>query len=197
MRASINPQLALCCALFGGLCLSGCASTPVATSVSGTPAAFSGLPFRIHAQQTARVFVRQYDGNYTEVSRAAAMLTDFNRTFALDVHSGPLASPSLTLQMNSDNTLKSVEIAGTDQTPATLDAATSAVSGVQTLDKARATDRLTHAQAVVTANNAVVTAQAALVALPATASPQTKQIYQDALDAAKGAAAVAQEQANQ
>jgi len=178
------------------LTLGGCASTPVATSVSHSAATLPGLPFRIRTPQVARVFVRQYDGTYREVSRAAGMLTDFDRVYALDVHSGPFASPSLTLQMNPDNTMKSVQVAGTDQTPAAIDAATSTATGVQTLDKARATDKLTRAQAVVTANTAVVAAQAALNALPSTASPETRKIYQDAVDAAKQAAAIAQEQAN-
>ncbi len=197
MTRSPQSRLVLCASILFGACLGGCASTPVATSVVGHPAVLPGLPFRIRTLQAARVFVRDYQGNYQEVSRAAGMLTDFARTYALDVRSGPFASPSLTLQMNADNTLKSVQVSGTDETPGAIDAATTAATGIQALDKASATDKLARAQAVLTANNAVVSAEAALNALSPTTSPETRQVYQDSVDAAKRAAAIAREQAGQ
>lgn len=174
-----------------GLLVAGCASKPVVTNISASTGVLAGVPFRIKTEQVVHVFKRNEKGEYDEVSRAQDVFADFSRLYALDVHSGPFASPSLTVAQNPDNTLKSAQIAGTDQTAATLDAATSAVTGVTKLQNDADAARLTSAQAVLTADKAVRDAQDALSNLPSTASTATRSIYEQTLQSAREAAQIA------
>jgi hypothetical protein len=88
-----------------------------------------------------------------------------------------------------------MQVAGTDATAATLDAATGGLTGVTSARTAAETADLADAKAVLDGDKAVKEAQDALAGLAPITSDDTKAAYQRVLDSAREAAAVARRNA--
>jgi len=131
------------------------------------------------------------DDSYTLVAVSKQRLADTSRLFAVNYQGMTFATNSLKVVQNSDNTLKSVQVTSTDNTPGTIDSLTGAVSSARAADVAQKAAALAAAKGVVDADKAVRDAQKELDALPSTTSAETRALYEKLLESAKQQAAVA------
>lgn len=175
--------------------LAACSTHPAAIRISDSPAAgasFDGVPMRVKTEQTVQLWrLNPETDEYEKVSETRQVLADQQRLYAVDVVSGPFASPTLHVTEYPDNTPSSVEAAGTENTSGAIDAATGVVSGLSTARNANVTACQTARAAVVTQDQAIATARASYDALPATATPELRAAYQAVIDKAQAAAAYA------
>lgn len=169
----------------------GCATHPVSTDITGlrdTRADLPGVPYRIKTQQIVHVF--KYDPNkdsYTEVAVIQQLLPDQTKLYALNFQGDLFATRALNVSENSDNTLKSMEVSSTSTDSTLIDTANSTLTGITGAEAAKKTAGLTSSNAVLTADQAVITAQNNLDGLATTASDATRAAYQQALASAKKA----------
>jgi hypothetical protein len=169
--------------VLAALILAGCATQPSVTVVSvqngGDPSKIKGIPFRLKAAQIVRTF--HWDPaaqDYVEVSSTEQAFADMSRLYALDVKSYPFASPGLRITENSDNTLKEIEVTGTDNSNGGITALNSAVTAIPSANAARVTARATQTTAEQTALTAYKTALSAQEQLPSTASQADQAVAQ-------------------
>lgn len=185
--------------LFAGL-LSGCAAHADLAQIDTQPvtnrpvlgSAFKGIPMRVKTQQIVEIWhLDPKSQTYILVAEGRQVLADQKHLYAVNVISGPFASPQLNVSENPDNTLKSIEVASTENNSGAIDAATAAVAGVSTVEGGKFTACSTANATLLSANQAVATAQAAYDALSPTASQSLKDAYQAVIAKAQAQAAYA------
>lgn len=174
------------------IALAGCSTRTVVHDVPAGQADIKGIPFRVSVEQDLMVYRLKDDADeYELVSVTRKQFVDMSRLYSINFKGDTFASRSLKVGHYPDNTLKSMQLVSTDATPATIEAVSGAISGVNTAEATRKTTALTNAKAVVDADKAVRDAQKDLDALPPGTSEETRGIYQRILDSAKQQAAAA------
>jgi hypothetical protein len=175
------------------LALSACSTKPVVTDVSGPDVkTIPGIPFRLTADQTVSIYRLEDDKDeYKLVSETNQRLADQRRLYAISIKGDTFATRSLHVVLNGDNTLSKVELSSSDTSGAVVDSLTGALAAKTTADNAKKAAGLTNANAILAADKAVADAQAALDALPATTTAETRALYEQILASAKQAAAAA------
>lgn len=172
--------------------LSGCSTKPVVTEIALDNRNPPGIPFRLTTDQEVRVYRLEDDEDkYDEVARSRQRMADTSRLFAINYRGMPFATSSLKVIQYADNTVKTMGVTSTDNTPGTLDSLTGAVSSVRAAELAKKTAALNAAKAVVDADKAVRDAQKDLDSLPSTTSAETRASYEKLLESAKQQAAAA------
>ena len=165
-------------------------ATPTDLARGGTT--FKGVPMRVATQQVVQVWhLDPQSGSYKLVAQGRQTLADQKHLYAIDVASMPFASPQLNISENPDNTPKSIEVASTENTSGAIDAATTAVTGYNTFKSGQLTSCATAKATMLTADQAVATAQASYDGLSATASQALKDAYQAVIAKAQAQAAYA------
>lgn len=184
----MNRMIAMAC-----IVLAGCSAKPRIEVVSldgrrpQADVVLAGVPFRIPAEQNARLYrfnpESGTEGDYEEVAVVRSVAPDLSRLYVIDVEGLPMASPSLKVGMNADNTLKSLGVTSS----ASAAAGASLLSAATAVRKAE-TDQST---AQVTAAASVLTAQRELAAAIVAfndykgADPTLRAVYEAAVDAAR------------
>lgn len=143
---------ALVCAV-----LAGCSAAPavIEVSPSAATAEFPGVPLRIKAEQSVAVWKLMDNGRYEQVSVSKQTLADYKRLYAIDVTSYPFASPSLHIAANPDNTLKSMQVTGTNQSAGAVDALSGTVAGISKAQSDKTAARVAGAKAAQEADKIV------------------------------------------
>jgi hypothetical protein len=149
---------------------------------------------RLKSEQTVQIWqLNPETGEYLQVYEARQMLADQTRLYALDVVTGPFASPGLKVTQYADNTPKSTQIVSSNNTAGAIDAATATVSGVDTGRNADASACQSARAQVISANSALTSAQKAYDDLSATASAELRAAFARAIVDAKAAAEFARD----
>ena len=95
----------------------GCSTTLTVTDVSNlSTSEFNaldqsqrGIPFRVTAPYTVRLFQRQVDGSYAQVGKPVRVkLPDKEKLYALNYKSGQFSNHTFTLKLNPNGTIASV-----------------------------------------------------------------------------------------
>jgi hypothetical protein len=147
---------------------------------------------RVANQQVVQVWhLDPKTQSYTLVAQGRQTLADQKHLYAIDVVSGPFASPQLNISENPDNTPKSIEVASTENTSGAIDAATTAITGYNTLKSGNLTACAGAKATMLTADQAVATAQASYDGLSPTATQALKDAYQQVIAKAQAQAAYA------
>lgn len=179
--------------------LGGCAVHPSVLRVADLPKegeVFEGVPMRLKAEQIVEVWrLDPEKAVYKQVFVTRQMMADQTRLYAMDVKTGPFASPGLRVQLYADNTPKSIQVASSLNAAGAVDAATSAMTTATTLRNGQVSARNADATAcqtaraqVIVANTAVQAAQKAYDDNKSAASPELRDAYQQAITDAKLAA---------
>jgi len=100
------------CLLLAGLFAAGCTSSIKVTDITNAMAGSNvdGLPFRIDAPYTVRVFIKDKDGIYKEAFSKEMILPDQDRLYAIGFKSGYFSDQKLNVEFNPDGTLKKTKL---------------------------------------------------------------------------------------
>jgi hypothetical protein len=168
--------------------LVGCSAKPVVTDVSelGSGAHLAGVPFRVKTPHILRIYkLNEERDNYVEVASSSQPFANQQKLYALNIVGAPFSTRSLALSQNPDNTLKKMQVVGSDNSSGVIDAVTTALTGVAKADTDRKTAALTNSKAIVDADKAVRDAEKDLSGLSATASAESRALYENVLNSAK------------
>ena len=189
-----------------GLAAAGCSTNLIVKDVSPSAnvpvGTLDGIPFRIPVDQKVTVYLLKDDlttgDSYVEVASTIQPIADQGRLFSVGMKGKAFATATLHAIEAQDNTLTKVELTTTNNTSAVTDSVTGALAANTTNAASKATaattaktTALTNANAILTADKAVLDAQSAIDALPSDTPPETLAYYQQILASAKAAAAAA------
>src|SRR5882724_11144915 len=123
-----NSILALC----GLIC--GCNAYPVTHEISVRPLdkEIDGVPVRVTTRQQIEVFQKQGDGSYSRVFDRVDSMPDQAHVFATGIHAGTLSDNKLILTLNSNGTIKQVDVTATPKGNDALSQLGTSVSNVAT-----------------------------------------------------------------
>lgn len=144
------------------LLLSGCSSKILHTQIPTDLAAgeaVAGIPYRVPKRFIAEVYEKR-TGGYEKIAELPVTIPDPDRIYVLGFQSQTLATSTLDIQMNADNTLQQVGLKSASGAAAALTATGAQLSAVATAEAARQTAAGTAAAAKATAGSAAETAAA-------------------------------------
>ena len=107
----------------------GCATKLTLSEITDAPVGsqIGGIPFRVKAPHTLRVYQRTAEGKYEPIKVFYEEFADTTRLYALNYDSDVFANHAFDVDLNADGTLSKVELKGDAQTPQAIDALTESV----------------------------------------------------------------------